>query len=93
MSVRLPGWGADNEVGVPRRGCRFYPDFVAELNDGRVLVIEHKAADRRGNAGSREMHNIGARLAGVSKRRVLLWWADDALSGRLEQSLIRLLSA
>jgi len=30
---------------LPLAGGRFYPDFVAELEDGRRLVVEHKGAD------------------------------------------------
>lgn len=38
---------------------RFYPDFVAELEGGRVLVIEYKGADRFDNADTREKDAIG----------------------------------
>lgn len=31
---------------LPVAGGRFYPDFVAELEDGRRLVVEYKGADR-----------------------------------------------
>ncbi len=27
---------------LPRVGGRFYPDFVARLNDGRIFVVEYK---------------------------------------------------
>lgn len=37
----------------------FYPDFVAELNDGRVLVIEYKGEDRWDNHDSKEKRMIG----------------------------------
>ena len=38
---------------------RFYPDFVAKLKDGRILVVEYKGADRWSNDDSKEKRNIG----------------------------------
>ncbi len=54
----------------------FYPDFVAELTDGRKLIIEYKGADRTDNADSREKRNIGARLQEVSDGNVVFLWAE-----------------
>ncbi|MFP4088546.1 MAG: hypothetical protein ACLFUL_17340 [Desulfobacteraceae bacterium] len=38
---------------------RFYPDFVAELKDSRILVVEYKGADRWSNEDSREKRMVG----------------------------------
>ena len=38
---------------------KFYPDFVCKLNDGRMLVIEYKGADRWSNDDSKEKRRIG----------------------------------
>ncbi len=38
---------------------RFYPDFVALLNDGRILVVEYKGADRWSNDDSKEKRALG----------------------------------
>lgn len=38
---------------------KFYPDFVALLHDGRVLVVEYKGADRWSNDDSKEKHTLG----------------------------------
>lgn len=38
---------------------RFYPDFVAELIDGRYLVVEYKGEDRWSNDDSKEKRAIG----------------------------------
>jgi type III restriction enzyme len=38
---------------------RFYPDFVAELQDGRILVVEYKGADRWSNDDSKEKRAVG----------------------------------
>lgn len=37
----------------------FYPDFVAQLTDGRILVIEYKGEVYKTNDDSREKNNIG----------------------------------
>lgn len=38
---------------------KFYPDFVAELEDGRILVVEYKGADRWSNDDSKEKRAVG----------------------------------
>jgi len=38
---------------------RFYPDFVARMTDGRILVVEYKGADRWSNDDSKEKRAIG----------------------------------
>lgn len=72
---------------LPTSTDRFYPDFIAELIDGRILVVEYKGQDRTDNADSHEKHNIGKRLEEVSEGRVLFWWAEDAPSGNLSREL------
>ena len=38
---------------------RFYPDFVALLHDGRVMVVEHKGGDRITADDAREKNTLG----------------------------------
>ena len=45
---------------LPLAHGNFYPDFVAELTDGRVLVVEHKGEVYATNDDSKEKANIGA---------------------------------
>lgn len=61
---------------LPTSTDLFYPDFVAELVDGRTLIVEYKGADRTDTADSREKKNIGARLQEVSDGRVVFLWAE-----------------
>ncbi|MDP9412614.1 MAG: DEAD/DEAH box helicase family protein [Pseudomonadota bacterium] len=61
---------------LPTSTDLFYPDFVAELTDGRKLIIEYKGADRTDNSDSREKRNIGARLQEVSGGSVVFLWAE-----------------
>ncbi|MEW6487165.1 MAG: DEAD/DEAH box helicase family protein [Thermodesulfobacteriota bacterium] len=44
----------------------FYPDFVCQLADGRVLVVEYKGKDRFDTVDSEEKRAIGAVWAGRS---------------------------
>jgi type III restriction enzyme len=48
---------------------RFYPDFVARLTDGRILVVEYKGADRWSNDDSKEKRAIGELWAARSNGR------------------------
>jgi type III restriction enzyme len=52
-------------------GRRFYPDFVAKLTDGRVLVVEYKGADRYTNDDSRVKRTTGELWAARSEGRCL----------------------
>ena len=79
-------------AALPTATDRFYPDFIAELNDGRVLVVEYKGAERAENVENREKRNIGDRLAEVSDGRVIFWWAMDADSGNLTGELTELVA-
>jgi type III restriction enzyme len=45
---------------LPLAERKFYPDFVAELTDGRILIVEHKGEIYATNDDSKEKCNIGA---------------------------------
>lgn len=66
---------------LPTSTDRFYPDFIAELIDGRILVIEYKGEDRTDNADSREKRNIGSRLQEISDGQVVFLWAELSRNG------------
>ena len=50
---------------------KFYPDFVAELADGRYLVVEYKGADRWSDDDSKEKRALGVLWAERSGGRCL----------------------
>jgi type III restriction enzyme len=50
---------------------RFYPDFVAKLEDGRILVVEYKGEDRWSNDDSKEKRALGELWAERSGGRCL----------------------
>ena len=48
-----------SQFWMPTSRMRTYPDFVAKLHDGRLLVVEHKGGDRFSNDDSSEKRMIG----------------------------------
>lgn len=54
---------------LPTATDRFYPDFVVELMDGRILVVEHKGAHYISNDDSKEKRNIGELWAARSNKK------------------------
>ncbi len=61
---------------LPTSTDRFYPDFIAELTDGRMLVLEYKGAHLANDPDTLEKANIGARLAEVSGGQIVFWMAE-----------------
>ncbi|MDD3437384.1 MAG: DEAD/DEAH box helicase family protein [Candidatus Gastranaerophilales bacterium] len=45
---------------------KFYPDFIAKLTDGTIVIIEYKGSDRYNNDDSKEKRQLGDFYAGVS---------------------------
>ena len=48
-----------NSFWLPTATDKFYPDFVALLDDGRLLVVEYKGALTRRSADTSEKRTIG----------------------------------
>jgi type III restriction enzyme len=44
---------------LPTSSDRFYPDFVAKLEDGRILVVEYKDEHLWSNDDSKEKRALG----------------------------------
>jgi len=55
---------------------KFYPDFVAQLDDGRILVVEYKGAFLD-NEDTREKEQIGKIWAEKSGNLFLMLWKKD----------------
>ena len=60
---------------LPTSTDYFYPDFVAELHDGRVLVIEYKGENLWDTGDSKEKRLIGAQWEGASEEKCLFLMA------------------
>ncbi len=66
---------------LPTATDYFYPDFVAELNDGRLLVVEYKGAGYATNDDSREKRAIGTAWARASDGRALFVMVEQLVDG------------
>jgi type III restriction enzyme len=55
---------------------RFYPDFVAELTDGRILVAEYKGSHLADTADTKEKRNVGELWAAKSNGKGLFLIAE-----------------
>ncbi len=59
---------------LPTSRGRFYPDFVAELLDGRVAVLEFKGAHLLNDPYEIEKRQVGERWSQTSDGRALFGW-------------------
>ena len=62
---------------LPTSTDYFYPDFVAELVDGRLLVIEYKGADRWSDDDSKEKRLVGRKWQDESQGQCLFLMARE----------------
>lgn len=68
----------ESQFWLPTPSGRTYPDFVAVLDDDRILVVEYKGGDRVSNADSRTKAAIGEAWARASGGRCLYLMATIA---------------
>jgi type III restriction enzyme len=61
----------DASFWLPMAHGKFYPDFVAELKDGRMLVIEYKGEAYATNDDSADKRAIGNKWAELSEGKCL----------------------
>ena len=67
---------------LPTATDRFYPDFVAQLDDGRLLVVEYKGARDADAADTREKRAIGELWERKSDGRGLFLIAEKTVDGK-----------
>jgi type III restriction enzyme len=60
---------------LPLAHSKFYPDFICELQDGRMLVVEYKGEAYVSNDDSTEKRAIGDKWAQLSKGKCLFLMA------------------
>jgi type III restriction enzyme len=66
---------------------KFYPDFLALLNDGRVLVIEYKGAPYFTNDDSKEKRLVGELWADRSAGRGLFLMIENKEFGHIDRAI------
>ena len=69
---------AESSFWLPTSTDRFYPDFVAQLKDGRIFVVEYKGGHLLSNDDSKEKNDIGKVWAAASSGRCVFLMATDA---------------
>ena len=70
-----------NSFWLPTSTDKFYPDFVAMLNDGRILVVEYKGKHLIDNADTREKKQIGELWQSKSNGKGLFLMAEKVRDG------------
>ncbi|MDD2544896.1 MAG: DEAD/DEAH box helicase family protein [Burkholderiaceae bacterium] len=68
--------------GLPTSRGRFYADFVAELLDGRVAVLEFKGAHLQNDPYEIEKRQVGELWAETSQGRALFGWLTMVQDGK-----------
>lgn len=76
---------------LPTSTDRFYPDFVAMMNDGRIFVIEYKGAHLTDSHDTKEKTNIGQLWAAKSEGKGLFLMAQmlDEQGRSLKDQIVR----
>ena len=67
---------------LPLVAGRFYPDFVALLDDGRLLVVEYKGAHIAEGADTAEKRTIGVLWERASGGRCLFLMTEKTVDGK-----------
>lgn len=74
---------------LPTASGRFYPDFLAKLKDGRLLVVEYKGAHIAESSDTMEKRTIGELWQRTSGGQCLFLLAEKDIDGRdVRQQLI-----
>jgi len=69
--------GQMNSFWLQTSGGKFYPDFVCELQDGRVLVIEYKGTLLAHDPAEQQKRLIGELWVERSRGRCLFAWVEN----------------
>lgn len=73
---------------LPTASDYFYPDFVAELTDGRILAVEYKGEPYKTNDDSREKRQVGDQWEKASNGRCLFLFAvKDEMGQSVQQQI------
>jgi type III restriction enzyme len=75
---------------LPTSSDKFYPDFVVQLTNGRLLVIEYKGEHLRGE-DAKEKELLGQVWAEKSGNLFLMAWKKDTQGRDVYQQINRVL--
>ena len=68
---------SDDVFWLPLADGRFYPDFLLELTNGKILVVEYKGANLYTNEDSQQKRRVGQVWEKTSKGRCFFQMARD----------------
>jgi type III restriction enzyme len=68
---------------------KFYPDFVALLNDGRILVIEYKGEPYISNDDSKEKRLVGSLWSERSGGNCIFLMVEDSQLAQIDAAITR----
>lgn len=71
----------DTSFRLPRAHRWFYPDFVALLEDGRILVVEYKGEQLIDKRSEKEKANVGALWEAKSQHKGLFLMVEKEKNG------------
>ncbi len=71
-----------NSFWLPTASDKFYPDFVAMLDDGRTLAVEYKGAHLADGADTNEKRLVGELWERQSQGRALFIVVEKSAAGR-----------
>ena len=88
MNPDVRFWVRNDLAGRPATAFRlplalgwFYPDFVALLNDGRILIVEYKGAHLVNDPLTKQKDNVGALWEAKSDGKALFLMAEKEKGG------------
>ena len=83
-----------NSFWLPTATDKFYPDFIALLDDGRRLVIEYKGAHIAAGPDTTEKRNVGELWESKSSGKGLFIVAEKTVDGKdVRQQLLEKIGA
>ena len=78
-----------NSFWLQTSSDKFYPDFVAQLNDGRILVIEYKGEPYVTNDDSKEKQLIASVWAEQTKGSCLFLMVSNKQFATIDSAIAR----
>jgi len=75
--LRNLGKQPHSAFSLPTSSDKFYPDFVAQLDDGRILVVEYKGEHLKNNPDTVEKTAVGRAWAKTSGNLFLMAFKQD----------------
>ena len=85
--VRNLSYESASGFSLPLSPGRFFPDFIAELKDGRIAIVEYKGKQRYELAEELHKKDVGELWAAGSDGRCVFVWVVDRAWSTLDVAL------